>query len=87
MFQALGVELLLRSGAETDLKDNDGNTPMHNASTEGFDTVVKTLLHYRANPDIRNKSGNLYRYFLLRLVLYKVYTVSKRCIFLYNFVI
>ena len=39
------------------LQDNEGNSPVHLASTEGFDRVIETLLEYNANPDLPNVFG------------------------------
>ncbi len=55
--KAIGAELLLAAGANPNIQDEDGNTPMILAAIEGFDNVVKSLLAYSANPDIRNTFG------------------------------
>lgn len=49
--------VLLKAGANPDVQDIDGNTPMHLAATEGFDKTITTLLEHKANPDITNCFG------------------------------
>jgi ankyrin repeat protein len=56
--KAVGFELLLAAGANPNIKDCNGNTPMIMAATEGFDNVIKCLILYNANPDLLNSSGN-----------------------------
>lgn len=51
------LQLLLDFGAEVDLQDFEGATPLHIASdTDSFD-CVETLIAHGANPNIRNEFG------------------------------
>ena len=51
------VKLLLDKGANPDLRDSDGNTPLILAINSRHANVVKLLLGKGANPDIRNNIG------------------------------
>ena len=46
------------------LQDNEGNSAVHLASTEGFDRVIETLLEYKANPDLPNIFGKTAAHYL-----------------------
>jgi len=52
------VELLVRRGAEVDIRSNDGRTPLlvQAAEAEGFD-VMSALLHLGADPKATDKRG------------------------------
>ena len=52
--KAVGADMLLKAGAAPDLQDEDGNSPIHVAATEGFDAVIKCLLEAGANPNLTN---------------------------------
>ena len=53
------VEILIDSGANLDLRDQNGNTPLWRAtmSYRGEDEVISTLLQAGANPDADNNNG------------------------------
>ena len=54
------VQLLVDHGAHTNVVDNDGNTPLHEANGWGDDVpaVTTILLHKEAKVDAVNKDGN-----------------------------
>eukprot|EP00730_Choanoeca_flexa_P006226 TRINITY_DN12112_c0_g1_i12.p2 TRINITY_DN12112_c0_g1~~TRINITY_DN12112_c0_g1_i12.p2 ORF type:complete len:347 (+),score=80.53 TRINITY_DN12112_c0_g1_i12:1316-2356(+) len=49
------ARLLLAHGARHEAKDKDGNTPLHDACREGNLAVVRLLLQYGADPNIRGE--------------------------------
>ncbi|KAG9398913.1 hypothetical protein AC1031_013997 [Aphanomyces cochlioides] len=51
------VHDLLVYGADMNAHDNDGNTPLHLATKNGYVTTVKELLSHKANVRIPNKNG------------------------------
>lgn len=52
------VELLLAHGAQANLRDADGNTPLHRAAAVVADIkVFKLLLEHHAEPNVQNKAG------------------------------
>jgi len=51
------VELLLRHGADPNVRDSAGNTALHRAAENGVTDVVAVLLRYGADPNARNKEG------------------------------
>ena len=51
------MTMCILPGASPDCVDNDGNTPLMVAATEGFDNVVKSLVEHDCNPDIKNSFG------------------------------
>ena len=51
-------EYLLRKGAKVNEKQNTGSTPLHGASFYGNELVVKLLLQYGAQTDIKNIYSN-----------------------------
>ncbi len=57
-------------------QDNEGNSPVHLASTEGFDRVIETLLEYNANPDLPNAFGKTALHYLAMKNHFKAITVS-----------
>lgn len=50
---------LLKHGAKVDAQDEDGNTPLNNAvfNSRGRGEVIKLLLAYEANKNLKNKHG------------------------------
>jgi ankyrin repeat protein len=53
------ARLLLSKGAEVDIEDKFGNTPLGRAvfNSHGAGEMIELLLKHRANPDRTNKSG------------------------------
>ena len=51
------VKLLIQANANLDIKDNDGNTPLHLASRYGLDKNVEMLIKAGANLDILNNKN------------------------------
>lgn len=51
------LAFLLAKGANPNLTDNDGNTPLMNAVQGRFEEGVRTLLSYKAQVDKANGSG------------------------------
>ena len=51
------VKFLLNKGADTNLQNYNGDTPLHLAASCEMEYIVKLLLHYNADVNIRNKKG------------------------------
>ena len=51
------AELLLSSGADVSLTDDEGNTALHMAAFLGRTDMVRMLLEFGADPTVRNKLG------------------------------
>jgi len=51
------VKKLLKKGANPNVRDEDGYTPLHNAALWGHVDVVRLLLEHGADPSIRNRGG------------------------------
>ena len=51
------IDLLLKSGANINAQDNEGNTPLHSATLIGQITTIESLLLAGADPTITNNSG------------------------------
>ena len=49
------VKLLLEIGVDVNIKNHDGDTPLHIATRYEMEYIVKLLLHYNANIHVRNK--------------------------------
>ena len=55
---AKGIKTLLAKGADPDIQDKKGNTPLMLASDRGYLDVVLALLSGDANPNLKNKAGD-----------------------------
>ncbi len=51
------AELLLKSGADVNVRDNSGTTPLHLAVKNGNQEIVALLLENKADPNARNNAG------------------------------
>ena len=51
------VKFLLDMGADVNLQNKDGDTPLHIAARYEMEYIVKLLLHYNADVNITNKKG------------------------------
>lgn len=51
------VDTLLAAGANTDIKDKDGNTPLHLACKMSLEPAVRSLLRCDANEMMANQHG------------------------------
>ena len=60
------AQLLIRNGAELNIRDNDGNTPLILAAQYGNREVLKMLLEAKADVIIRDNKGNDARSYLKR---------------------
>lgn len=54
---ALFFQYLLQKGADPNLRDGKGNTPMVLAAIAGREDLVRLLLTYKANPNLGNAAG------------------------------
>jgi hypothetical protein len=52
------AKLLLRHGADPNAKNEGGDTPLHDAASEGHVGIVKLLLDHGADPTAKNKDGD-----------------------------
>jgi len=53
------MDLLLKYGADSNIKNKQGNTPLHFAAQRGnYDIVRMLLLNYGADPNIQNHIGD-----------------------------
>ena len=48
------VKLLLKMGANVNIKDHNGETPLHIAARHEMEYIVKLLLHYNADIHVKN---------------------------------
>ena len=48
------VKFLLKMGADTNIKNHSGDTPLHIAATHEMEYIVMLLLHYNADIHVRN---------------------------------
>ena len=48
------VKFLLKMGADTNIKNHSGDTPLHIAARYEMEYIVMLLLHYNADADLRN---------------------------------
>ena len=51
------ITLLVRNGADLDIKDAVGKTALHYASELGQDDTLEILLQHKANPDHQDNQG------------------------------
>lgn len=51
------VELLLKYGADTNIQDSFGRTPLHNAISDCYLNCAKLLMDYGANPSLEDMDG------------------------------
>lgn len=51
------LEYLLARGANPNVEDRDGNTPLILAAAQGYGDGVTQLINRRADPDARNRAG------------------------------
>ncbi|MBV0899586.1 MAG: ankyrin repeat domain-containing protein [Wolbachia endosymbiont of Fragariocoptes setiger] len=52
------VSILLKEGADPDIQDRYGYTPLHIVTRYGYQDVIETFLNYNANPNIKDKYDN-----------------------------
>jgi len=72
------IKLLLRMGANPNVKDNYGATPLHYAAYQGRDGAVKLLLENCANPSVSNKSGKTPKEYALKCSNFSCYEVLDK---------
>ncbi|MDZ7756144.1 ankyrin repeat domain-containing protein [Rhodohalobacter sp.] len=51
------VALLLRHGAEADLRDNRGTSPLYWASANGYYGIVQLLIEHHSDVDVHDDRG------------------------------
>ena len=54
----LGLEQIMRNGADVNAKDSSGKTALHYAAANGNVEIVKLLMDYKARPDDVDSTGN-----------------------------
>jgi len=52
------VELLLKKGADPNIKNEDGDTPLHIAAINAYDRIVELMLDFQADPNRTNRDGD-----------------------------
>jgi ankyrin repeat protein len=67
----LVVDCLLTAGADVNLPDKEGNTPLHYAARKGFRQVVEGLLRKGADPTARNIRSEIPRHLVRATDRYK----------------
>ena len=55
--QTEATRLLIENGADVDIRDDNGSTPLHSAAVFGRADVAKLLVEKGANPQARNDDG------------------------------
>ena len=53
------VKFLLKMGADANIKNHSGDTPLHNAARYEMEYIVMLLLHYNADADLRNHRNEI----------------------------
>ncbi len=56
------IEILIKAGAELNIKDYNGNTPLHIASRSGYKELVEILIKSGADVNIKNNKGQTYQF-------------------------
>jgi hypothetical protein len=51
------IKKLLEEGADPNIRDGDGNTPLHFAASKGCAEVARLLLRHGADPNAQDKNG------------------------------
>jgi ankyrin repeat protein len=51
------INILIRAGADANLRDEKGQTALDRAANDGYDATVSLLLRYKANPNNRDNTG------------------------------
>ncbi len=51
------AEVLIKYGANVNMKDKDGSTPLHHAALSGHKEMAKLLIKHGAIKDARDKVG------------------------------
>ena len=49
--------LLLKEGANVDIQNNNGTTPLYAAVKSGHESICELLLQYGASPDLERIDG------------------------------
>ncbi|XP_043944581.1 death-associated protein kinase 1-like [Protopterus annectens] len=52
------VRYLLEKGADPDVQNSEGDTPLHLAASKRYECISRLLLEYKANVELKNKNGN-----------------------------
>ncbi|XP_023746276.1 integrin-linked protein kinase 1 [Lactuca sativa] len=51
----VGINLMLREGISPNVQDYDNKTALHLAGSEGHDSIVELLLHYKVDVNITDR--------------------------------
>ena len=56
-FTAADLQAMINGGADVYAKDNNGNTPLHMATTQGHAEIISILLQAKADVNAKNNEG------------------------------
>ncbi len=57
-YDPTAIHTLYKAGASLNVKDNDGNFPIHSAAKSGNVEIINLLINAGASPNVKNNDGN-----------------------------